>query len=189
MTDNNVGPSNDEKKADTVTSSDTESNLETSATTDNSASVENVSANNWSERKSAYASAGNPNEKQKEASNTDSGMDQNLAGSLCYVVGLITGIIFLFIEKENRFVRYHAWHSIIVYASIIVLFILLTILSTVVAVIPLVGWILSILGTLLGVVLGLGSFVLWIYLMYQAYQGKMVKLPFAGDFAEKQLNK
>jgi len=189
MTDNNVGPSNDEKKADTVTSSDTESNLETSATADNSASVENVSANNSSEGKSADASVGNPNEEQKEASNTDSGMDQNLAGALCYVVGIISGIIFLFIEKENRFVRYHAWHSIIVYASIIVLFILLSILSAIFAFIPVIGWILSILGTLLGIVLGLGTFVLWIYLMYQAYQGKMVKLPFTGDLAEKQVNK
>src|SRR5690625_4307905 len=82
------------------------------------------------------------------------------------MLGIISGIIFLFIEKENRFVRYHAWHSIIVYASIIVLFILLSILSAIFAFIPVIGWILSILGTLLGIVLGLGTIVLLIILFY-----------------------
>lgn len=122
----------------------------------------------------------------KEDTKTGSGLDDNVAGALCYLFGLITGIIFLVIEKENRFVRYHAWQSIIVSGIVIILSILVSIIDTILVFIPIIGWI---IGGLLFAALGLGAFALWVYLLYQAYQGKMVKIPFAGDFAEKQLNK
>jgi len=122
----------------------------------------------------------------KEGTKTGSGLEENVAGALCYLFGLITGIIFLVIEKENRFVRYHAWQSIIVSGIVIILSILVSIIDSILVFIPIIGWI---IGGLLVAALGLGSFALWVYLLYQAYQGKMVKLPFAGDFAEKQLNK
>ncbi len=126
---------------------------------------------------------------QTSSSGTSTGLDQNIAGLLTYLFGLITGIVFLLLEKDNRFVRFHAWQSIFVWAGIVVIFIGLSIIGFIVAVIPGVGWILGILITLFNFVLGLGTFILWIYLMIQAYQNKMVKLPFVGDLAEKQVNK
>ena len=51
-------------------------------------------------------------------SDTSSGLTENVAGLLCYVLGWITGVIFLLIESENKFVRYHAMQSIVVFGAL-----------------------------------------------------------------------
>jgi uncharacterized membrane protein len=104
---------------------------------------------------------------------TSSGMDQNVAGLLCYVAGWITGLIFFLIEKENRFVRFHAMQSIITFGGLTVLFI-------VVGMIPF-------LNLILVPVLALLQLILWIVLMVKAYQGQLFKLPVIGDMAEKNI--
>ncbi len=104
---------------------------------------------------------------------TSTGLQENVAGLLCYVVGWIGGLVFLLLEPKNQFVRFHAMQSIIVFGA-------LNIIWIPVQFIPFlnlfVGWILG----------GLG-FILWIVLMVKAYQGVMYKLPVAGDMAEKWL--
>ncbi len=90
----------------------------------------------------------------QEPIKTSSGMTQNLAGMLCYLAGWITGLIFFLIEKENRFVRFHAMQSLITFGG---LGVLLFILSFV----PILGWL---------VMMGLYvvGFVLWVVLMIKA---------------------
>jgi uncharacterized membrane protein len=105
---------------------------------------------------------------------TSSGLEQNVAGLLCYVLGFVTGIIFLIIEKENKFVRFHAFQSAATYAGFFVLYIIFLF-------IPFIGWIINIF-------LGIAMFILWLVLMFKAYQGQMFKLPVIGNFAEKQAN-
>ena len=102
-----------------------------------------------------------------ETKKTSSGMDENVAGLLCYLVGWITGLIFFLIEKDNQFVRFHAMQSIIVFGAISVLQIILFW----VPVLPILIWILGV--------------ILWIFLMVKAYQGTKYKLPVTGDLAEK----
>ncbi|WP_158734856.1 DUF4870 domain-containing protein [Alteribacillus sp. YIM 98480] len=105
---------------------------------------------------------------------TSMGLEENVAGLLCYLLGLITGIVFLVLEKDSRFVRFHALQSIFISGTIVVLNIVFT-------AIPVLGW-------LLGLLLSLVGFVLWIVLMVKAYQGKWFKLSIFGDMAEKQLD-
>ncbi len=102
---------------------------------------------------------------------TSTGLNENVAGLLCYVLGWISGIVFLILEPKNKFVRYHAIQSIIVFGAINVAGVIL-------------GWIPFIGGFLAGVIWLLG-FILWIVLIVKAYQGKKYKLPWAGDQAEK----
>ena len=104
---------------------------------------------------------------------TSTGMDQNVEGLLCYLVGWVTGLIFLLIEKENKFVRFHAIQSIATYVVFFVVYIIFIF-------IPFIGWLIDIL-------LGIAMFILWIVLMYKAYKGEKFKLPIVGDFAEKQV--
>lgn len=99
--------------------------------------------------------------------------NQNVKGLLTYVLGFITGIIFLLIDK-NKFVRFHAMQSTITFLG-------LMILGWIVASIP--G--LSIVNSLINLL----SFVLWIVLMVKAYQGVYFKLPYIGDIAERQAGK
>jgi len=103
---------------------------------------------------------------------SSTGMDENLAALLSYVLGFVTGIIFFVIEKESKFVKFHAMQSILVSAG-------LMILSFVLGLIPIIGWIAAIL-------LGPVSLVLWIILMVKAYKHVWFKLPVVGEIAEKQ---
>ena len=102
---------------------------------------------------------------------TSMGLDENIAGLLCYVLGWVSGIIFLLIEQENKFVRFHAMQSILVFGIITLAMIVL-------------GWI-PVLGGIFSGFLGILAFILWIVLIVKAYQGTRYKLPWAGDQAEK----
>lgn len=102
---------------------------------------------------------------------TSTGMQANVAALLSYVLGWVTGLIFFLIEKENKFVRFHAFQSIVTFGGF-------TVLSIVLTFIPVVGW------ALIPVVYVL-ELILWILLMVKAYQGEKFKLPIAGEMAEK----
>ncbi|MGZ9583425.1 DUF4870 domain-containing protein [Paenibacillus marinisediminis] len=106
---------------------------------------------------------------------SSTGLDQNIAGLLCYLLGAVTGIIFLILEKNNRFIKFHAMQSLLVFGGLFVL-------NIVLGFIPILGWILSVVIYPIGV-------ILWIVLMVKAYSGKWFKLPIVGDIAEKQVNR
>jgi uncharacterized membrane protein len=106
---------------------------------------------------------------------SSTGLSANVAGLLCYVLGWITGIIFVVLEKKSTFVKFHAWQSIMTFG-------VLTVAQLVLGWIPFVGWILNIL-------IGILMFVLWLILIIQAGTGKMWKVPGAGDWAERQANR
>ena len=101
---------------------------------------------------------------------TSTGFDANVAAALTYVVGFVTGIIFLLVEKDNKFVRFHAMQSTLVFIGIVAVDILLQIVP--------------ILGALVVVFVVIPvSAVLWLLLMYKAYQGEEFKLPLVGQMA------
>jgi uncharacterized membrane protein len=112
---------------------------------------------------------------------TSMGLEANIAGLLCYVLGWITGLVFYLLEKENKFVRFHAMQSIVTFGALTVVGIVFSVLSA----IPFIG----ILFWLLDILLSLLVVVLWVVLMVKAYQGQTYKLPVAGNFAEQQLAK
>ena len=103
---------------------------------------------------------------------TSMGLDENVAGLLCYVLWWVSGLAIFLLETENKFVRFHAMQSIVVFGIITVALIILSW-------IPVVGIVFSSIIWFIG-------FVLWIVLMIKAYQGVKYKLPWAGDFAEKR---
>jgi uncharacterized membrane protein len=120
-------------------------------------------------------------------SSTTGGMTSNVAGFLTYLVGFVTGIIFLLIEpyKNDRFVRFHAFQSIFFNVALIVVMIVYSIISAILGAISF--GILAILMALLFFVIWLGVVAYWIFLMYKAYKGEYYKIPFVGDLAEKQV--
>src|SRR3989344_1294936 len=101
--------------------------------------------------------------------------NENLMAAASYLLGFVTGIIFLLIEKQSRFVRFHAMQSTILFGGIFVV-------NLALGFIPILGW-------LVGLLLSLAAFVLWIVLMWKAFQGEMYKVPYVGAIAEKQLAK
>jgi uncharacterized membrane protein len=108
-----------------------------------------------------------------KAAKTTLGVKENLEALLCYVFGWLSGAIFLVLEKENSFVRFHAMQSLATFLS-------LFILSVIAGFIPFIGWILAILIAPI-------SIFLWVLLMYKAYKGERYKLPLIGEWAEEQI--
>ena len=112
------------------------------------------------------------------------GLEPNIAAVLGYFFWILA-IVWLVVEpyKNDRFVRFHAFQTIGLVVAAIALSIGATILTAVLMFIPYVG---PIIGLLLWPVVGLGIFILWIFLMYKAYNKEMWKIPIIGNFAEKQ---
>jgi uncharacterized membrane protein len=118
-------------------------------------------------------------------------LDENVASALCYVLTWVTGIIFFFLEKENKTVRFHAMQSILTFLPLTI-----------------IGWVLGWIGApsvsyggyygvsynggipallWLSWIIYLIMVVLWLLLMFKAYQGEKFKLPVVGDIAENQV--
>ena len=101
-------------------------------------------------------------------------MDANIAATLSYLVGFVTGVIFLLVEKENKFVRFHAMQSTILFAGIVAIDILLQLVP--------------ILGALVVIFVVIpASAILWLLLMFKAYQGEEFRLPLVGDVAAERM--
>lgn len=116
------------------------------------------------------------------AASTQSGLSENVAGLLCYVLGWITGLIFYFIDKRP-FVRFHAAQSIVVFGGLTVIRIVLAMLFVPTGLAGFsMGFGLLALVSLLG-------FVLWILLMVKAYQGEKFRIPLAADLVDQFFGK
>jgi uncharacterized membrane protein len=107
-----------------------------------------------------------------------SGLAENVAGLLCYVLGWLTGLIFLLIDKRP-FVRFHAAQSIVVFGGLTILRICLTFFL-----IGGSGFGLWWLWSLISLCVTLAFFVAWILLMVMAYQGKWFEVPIAAGIAK-----
>ncbi|MGQ9532798.1 MAG: DUF4870 domain-containing protein [Desulfotomaculales bacterium] len=112
------------------------------------------------------------------AAGTHTGLQRNVAGLLCYVLGWLTGIVFYLIEKDT-FVRFHAMQSILTFGGLTAVYFVMVILF------PAGLWRLWPVFHALGTLVWLASTVLWVLLMVKAYQGHRYKLPVVGDLAER----
>jgi len=114
-------------------------------------------------------------------------MSSNVAGLLTYILGFITGIIFLVIDpyKNDKFVRFHAFQSIFFNVALVVFWIAYTIVGSILGLVSL-GFVTVVMG-LVGLVVTLAVLAYWIFLMYKAYNRELYKIPFIGDLAAKQV--
>ncbi len=112
-------------------------------------------------------------------------MTDNMAAALCYLFGFITGILFLVLApyNQNREIRFHAFQSIFLSIVWIALEIVAAIVSAILIHIPILGALISVLMYL---ALGLGAFLLWLYMMFKTYNNQKIVLPVIGPIAEKQ---
>jgi len=104
---------------------------------------------------------------------SSTGLNANTAALLCYVFGWISGLVFFILEKDSKFVRFHALQSIVVFGilHLAVMFF---------------NW-LPFIGNILSAALGVVTLVVWIVLMVKASQGVKYKVWWAGDFADRQI--
>jgi uncharacterized membrane protein len=106
------------------------------------------------------------------------GLQENVAGLLCYVLGWVTGIIFLLIDKRP-WVKFHAAQSIVVFGGLTILRIAIGISGGMFGGVVGFG-----LWATIGLLLGLVGLVLWIFLMVKAYQHETFRVPVAAGIAD-----
>lgn len=102
---------------------------------------------------------------------TSLNVEQNVASFLCYLLGWVSGLVILLLEKENKLVRFHAAQSIVVFGT-------LSILQALFGYSYLYGF------GLLNLI-QLAALVLWIFLMVKAWKNELVELPVISDFAKQ----
>ena len=110
---------------------------------------------------------------------TSSGLSPNVAAGLSYLFGWIGGLIFVLVEKQNRFVRFSAVQSLLFAGSLFIIQLILGFLQGVSHS--------GIFSCLVGLV-GLAFFIGWLFCWINAFQGKQVKLPYIGDVAERYVD-
>ena len=117
-----------------------------------------------------------------------SGLTPNLAGALAYILGLITGVLFLVLEpyKRDPFVRFHAMQSVLYSGAVIVFSIAWRIMVSILSDIN--PW-LALATFPIRLLFSLAFFSLWLFVMYQAHSGREYRIPFIGGFAAKQVGK
>ena len=116
---------------------------------------------------------------------TNLGMAPNLAGLLCYVpccIGLVFSIVAAIVEKQSRFVRFHAFQSLILNGAALVVGIGLQVGSGVLTMAGL-GMVVGLLVWLVAMVLGVGLLAVSVFLMIKANAGEEFELPVIGPIA------
>lgn len=101
------------------------------------------------------------------------GLDENVASALCYVLGWLTGLIFILVEKDDKTVRFHAMQSILTFLPLGIL-----------------GWIIGTMGyafVFIGGLILIVEIILWVVLIYKAYKGEIFMVPIVGSIAANQL--
>lgn len=113
-------------------------------------------------------------------------MATNVAGALTYLAGFITGIVFMATEpyKSNSFIRFHAFQSIFFNVAWIAIWMVWMVLSAILT--PLTAGIFGLVALPVMLILALLGGGTWLFLMYQAYQQKLFRLPFIGKYAAQQ---
>ena len=124
---------------------------------------------------------------EETSQKTSMGLDANVAALLSYVLTFITGLIFFLLEKENRYVRFHAMQAIMLGAAWLIIAIIFTVISFTLVMMD-IG-ILSLLFWPIRILFWFGFLIAWIFCMVKAYQGQMFKLPIIGKLAENMVNK
>jgi len=100
-------------------------------------------------------------------------MSENFAALIAYLFGWLSGLIIFLLEKESRFVRFHALQSLIFFGA-------MSLILGVLGRIPVIGWVFAVVG-------GIATFGYWIIGMIKAYQGELYRFPIVGDIAAGQI--
>ena len=104
---------------------------------------------------------------------SSTGLNSNLAAVLAYLFGCISGIVLLAVERQDRYVRFHALQSTLLFLGVLAVALVLSSL-------PLVGWFLN-------VIFSVAVGIVWLVLMFKAFTGQRYKLPYVGEIADRQI--
>ncbi len=116
---------------------------------------------------------------------TTFGMDAKNEALVSYFLWWLTGIFFFLFERKNRFVRFHAAQSTVLFGIVTILLLIFKVVGLIWLIGPLLSPLLGCATTIVLIAAGL----LWLFLMLMAYRGSAIHLPIIGEYAEKMVEK
>lgn len=129
-------------------------------------------------------SASHPTTDDGPDRSTQSGLDENLAGAVAYVLGFLSGIVMFLVETENERVRFHAAQSMVVFGGIFVVSLVLAFLRALFGFGNIIGSVVGAFFGLLSFLLSIAALILWIFLIVRTYQGRDPRIPIAAGIAD-----
>lgn len=118
------------------------------------------------------------------AAPSTAGMEENIAGLLCYAFGWVSGLIFLLIDKRPT-IKFHAAQSIAFNLAFFAIWMVFWIISFTLTMITAAMHIpIGFLSFFLAPIIWIGFIITWIFLMYKAYNREKFKLPIIGNMVE-----
>jgi uncharacterized membrane protein len=123
-----------------------------------------------------------PSARPAAPESTTVGLDANVAAMLAYLGWWVTGVLFLILEEESRYVRFHAMQAVVAFGGLSAIGVFLILASFVMLFVSSAGF-----QVLMGVseLVLLGGFLVWLICMVKAYNGERWKMPIAGPIAER----
>lgn len=104
---------------------------------------------------------------------SSTGLQQHIANFIAYLFGWISGLLILFVEKDDQQVRFHGAQSVTIFGTLTVLNILLPFIPAV--------------GPLLLALLAPVTLLAWIVMMVMSLLGAAPRVPIVKNFAEQLL--
>jgi uncharacterized membrane protein len=114
---------------------------------------------------------------KNETTNLLKNLDPNVMGAFAYLFPFITGVAFFLIEKDNKFIRFHAVQAVLFWLALTIAWSLASSLQII------------LIGYFLYPVLRIGGTILWLFLMWKAYNNTEYELPYLGKIAHDMVNK
>lgn len=105
-----------------------------------------------------------------------------------YLGFVFTGLFFWMTKRKSPYVRFHAAQSVFLFGPVFIALLALQIIG-VLTFLPLLGPVIGGLIALIRGIIMVPTVIAWIYMMYSSYQGRTVKLPIVGDYAERYANR
>ena len=105
---------------------------------------------------------------------------RNLVAALSYLLGFITGIVILLVEKDDKYIRFHAMQSTLLFVGLLIINV---IVDFILKPIDFLGF----LSTLINTGITIVGIIVWVISIYKAYNGEVYKWPYVGKLAEKNV--
>jgi uncharacterized membrane protein len=120
----------------------------------------------------------------RDAAPSSTGLTPQAAGALAYLAGPFSGALLLATENSSRFVKFHAWQALIGLGTLLVLALTFLMLAFALLIVSATAF-----WTMLWVaaIMAITWLIAWGICLFQAYHGRVWKLPLLGSFAARRV--
>lgn len=119
---------------------------------------------------------------------TSSGIPAPIAAGLAVLFTIVGGIVFLVLERQNRFVRFYAMQGVLLGATAFVAGLCFAVLHIIFGFIPFFGWIVLLIAWVASIVFWLGWVIVYLVAAVKAFTGVEWEIPYIGPMARRQMD-